>query len=206
MADIYNTMLKSFKNHNTDAILMANEFLDDEGIYELLQNADDDTWNYIYENREKYDHTIRVMIEPYDYLPMPDKVKMRLLEMTDEDMDRLERERLVEKKKEFDSYWETIKHTIPERPCDQLDDELDDAWDKLSKAKLRMTVYLDKKKTKYVPPSARKMVDPEQQEIEDDIDAYKKLFDDIEKRISEADDKYVADRKNECFEEWLFKL
>lgn len=200
------TVKNPFQRDNVDALLLANAFLEDEEIWDLLYDADQEAWDYVHANIEKYPHRVRVILNPNYWVPDKKKLKMKVVELTDESEARMNVKTRVAKMREFEPVWESMKETISERPIDEMDDELDDAWQALSAARDRMTEYLSKKKSKYVPPSARKTVDDEQQEIEDEIAECKKEFDNIEKRIEEADKEYLEKKKNEAFEEWLLKV
>ncbi len=194
-----------FPHDDVDALLLANNFLEDEEIWDLIQNADQQTWDYVHENWQKYPHRVQTILNPTYFMPDRSKLKMRVVELTDESMALMEAKLRASKMKEFNVYWETIQGEF-ERPVDSLDDELDDAWQALSAAKDRMTEYLAKKKTRYVPPSARKTGDDEQKEIEDEISECKKQFEDVEKRIDAADAEYLEKKKNERFEKWLLEV
>lgn len=192
-----------FKKDEAHDLLIANRFLDDESIWYLLTYADQEAWDHIYENRRNYAHRIQVLIEPYDFLPDRAKIKMRHREMTDEDMVNAEKEYRVSRMKQFEPIWETMKDSIPDRPVDELDDEFDDAWNALSAARDKMTIYMEKKRGAYVAPSARNVVPIEQQELEKDYNECKKNFDKLEKLIEKADTEYLEKKKNERFEIWM---
>jgi hypothetical protein len=194
-----------FPHDDVDALLLANNFLEDEDIWELIESTDQQTWDYVHENWQKYPHRVQTILNPTYFMPDRSKLKMRVVELTDESMAHIEAKLRASKMKEFDIYWKTIKDGI-ERPVDSLDDELDDAWQVLSVAKDRMTQYLAKKKSRYVPPSARKTIDDEQKAIEDEILECKKQFESIEKRIDAADTAYIEKKKNERFEKWLLEV
>lgn len=199
----YGTILESYTKDEIDAMFIANDFSDDQSIFEAIHLANDSAWEYVYNNRTKYPTRIRSCIEPDDYKC---RTKLRVVDLTDKVIASIEREKELAKRKEFDVYWETIKETIPERPRDELDDELDEAWDNLMEAKKMMTDYLAKKKLKYIPPSARKNVDSDEEEIEIEIQERQDEFDEIEKRIDEADKNYLAKRKDERFQVWLCQV
>jgi len=188
-----------------DQLLLANNFLEDEDIWHMLDDADCDSWNYICANINKYPHRIQTIFNPSYFMPDKSKFKMKVVELTDETEAAMRCKLKAEKAKEFDAVWEAISENI-ERPVDDLDDELDDAWNALSAARDRMTMYFEKKKSRYVPPSARRTVDDEQKEIEEDIAECKANFDDIENRILAADKAYIAKKKDERFEEWLLQM
>ena len=188
-----------------DQLLLANTFLEDEDIWHTLDDADRDSWNYICANINKYPHRVQTIFNPSYFMPDKSKFKMKVVELTDETEAAMRVKLKAAKAKEFDAVWAAISENI-ERPVDILDEELDDAWNALSAARDRMTIYLEKKKSRYVPPSARRTVDEEQKEIEDDIAECKAAFDEIENRIAAADKVYLAKKKDERFEEWLLQM
>lgn len=194
---------ESFNKEQAHALLTANNFLCDEDLWDVIEYADNEAYDFIYNNRNSYCSMIQYLLEPKDFIPS----KLRVLELTDADMVKIENDRKAAAIKEFDVLWDsTLKKDLPGRPRDDLDDDLDDAWDDLTQARNRMTAYLNKKNTKYVPPSARTKSDPAQEKIEKDIEDCKTAFNNIEKRISEADDKYIADKKDEFFRNWLYSV
>lgn len=197
---------ESFKKDEAHDLLIANRFLDDESIWHLLTYSDEEAWEHIYANREKYAHRIRVLIEPYDFLPDRSKVKMRHREMTDEDMTNTAKEYRSQKMKQFEPVWETIKDSISSRPVSALDDQFDEAWDALSSARDAMTAYMEKKRGAYVAPSARNTVPEEQRELEKEYNDCKREFDRLEKLIEKADEEYLENKKNERFELWMHEV
>jgi hypothetical protein len=190
---------------DVDSLLLANTFLEDEEVWNLVSNADQDTYDYVHNNLHTYPHRIQTILNRTYFMPERKLLKMKVVELTDASENLMIARARESKKHEFEVYWNTIKDNY-ERPTDSLDDELDDAWQALSAARDRMTEYLAKKKSKYVPPSARKTVDLDQKEIEDDIAECKKEFENIEKRIQDADNEYLEKKKNERFEAWLLEV
>lgn len=201
----YGTIQECYFDNEIDSVLIPDEFLDEERIQEVLNATTDLAWAHVNANKKKYSPRIRMMIDRKDFRPSS-KIKMIVREMTDKDIENIRKERMASKMKEFDDKWEEIRKTLPARPMDDLDDAYDDAWQSLSAARDRMTAYLSKKNGRYVPPSARKNVDPEEVAIEKDINECKKEFEETEKRISEAEDKYWEVKKNECFQDWLCQV
>jgi len=197
---------ESFKKEELHDLLISNRFLDDEGILYILEYADTEAWNHIYENRKLYAHRIQTLIEPYDFLPDRSKIKMRHTDLTDDLMIEIEKERRNAKMKEFEVHWNTIKGMIPDRPVDDVDNDFDDAWQALSSAIDEITAYLESRSGVYMAPSARSRVSPEQEKLENAYKSRKKEFEELEKLIAKADEEYLATKKNECFEEWLRQL
>lgn len=51
-----------------DFLLKRNWFMDEDGIYDLLDTADDDTFWRIVDNRKSYSLQIQMILSPADYL------------------------------------------------------------------------------------------------------------------------------------------
>lgn len=204
----YGTILECYWDDEIDSVLIPDNFLDEERIQEVLNACTVEAWEHVYANRHNYSQRIRQYIEPKDFRVDTSKyTKMVVREMTEEDMVRLEKEKSAAKRIQFmEDVWPEMKKDVPERPHQDIDDEADELWEDLVAAKQRMTEFLGKKTKKYVPPSARKTVDPDQQDIEDDIAACQKAFDDCEKRIDEADEKYWQEKANVYFEAWMCEV
>jgi hypothetical protein len=195
----YGTISECYRDDEIDAVLSIP--MDDETALGILDACTQEAWDHVCANKDKYPHNIRLIIEPYR-----PKTKKRVVELTDQLEEQLKKEKKTSRMKEFEVQWAMLKTSIPDRPMDELDDELDDAWSHLSVAKSSMTEYLDRKNKKYVPPSARRVSDPELTEIEREISECQDIFNAIEKRIQEEDEKYMAQKKNELFEKWLREL
>lgn len=202
----YGTIEECYRDDEIDAVLIPDEFLDEESIQEALDACTIEAWDYVRANRHQYSMRIRKLIEPNDFRPSLKKTKMKIREMSDKDIETQERLYREKKMKEFEPKWEEIQKNLPDRSEDELDDQLDEAWDALNAARNRMTEYLEKRKKKYIPSYARKEMDEEQEEIEEEINECEAAYDEIEKRISEADKKYFEEKKNEYFEKWLLQV
>ena len=200
------TVKTPFQRDDIHGLLLANAFLEDEEVWDLVQSADQESWNYIRDNIDKYPYRVQVVLNPNYWVPDRKHLKMKVVELTDESEARMNAKMRVVKMREFDKVWETLKESVPERPIDELDDELDEAWQALSAARDRMSEYLAKKKSKYIAPSARKNGDADQTQFETTIAECKQEFHSIEKRIESADKEYLQKKKNEFFEDWLLKV
>lgn len=200
----FGTLLDSYWDDEIDEILIPDDFPNEESIQYVLDRCTHEAWDHVYANRKKYSNRIRYMIEPRDFWAASGLMKMKVRELTETEIERRDAEERALKIKEFEEkVWNTMKSHIPDRPVDDLDDEIDEAWEKLSAAKDRMTKFLSKKKTgSYVPPSAR-TIDPERKKIEDAIADCQSTFNDITKRIAEADARYMEQQKTEEFNRWM---
>lgn len=205
MLSTYGTIFECYPLQEAHELLVANNFLDEETIRHVIEHCDQEAWDYIRTNRYKYAPRVRDMIHEFDP-PLFSKTKLRVVELTDKKLEEYEKQERMQKEKDFEPIWDSMKETIAQRPMDELDDMLDVAWETLQKARERMTTYLSSKKKRYIPPSMRNQVDTEQQEIEHEIDRCQMEFDNLEKRILNADEKYTTERKNEEFQKWLCQV
>jgi hypothetical protein len=195
-----NHMVYTLKNLNTS---------DEDFIYEVLDWASQDSWNYIQKNRRQFPQSVINVLNRYDetYLSStPYNLKIQVGELTDKDRILYERQDKSEREKEFEKLWLAHKSTIPERPLSGIDSEADDAWENLVKAKDSMTKYLASRKSSYIPPSQRgkQTVDPKQEEIEKHIQKMQNEFDRIENRIDDLDKEYYAKKRSEFRKESLY--
>lgn len=195
---------ESFNKEQAHRLLTENNFFCDEDLWDVLDYADDDAYKYIYNNRANYASYIHYLLEPTDFVPPRSKMIVR--EMTDKDMKDMEAEQTSAKKREFDHLWISIEKTIGDRPYDDIDKMHDDAWDALQNVRTRMTAYLSKKNAKYVPPSARSSTDPVFDKLDKELDECKRVYEEIEKQVEEADKKYLADKKDEHYQKWLLSV
>jgi len=126
--------------------------------------------------------------------------------MTDKDIKDDEAARISAKKREFEALWIDIEESIGDRPYGDIDQEYDDSWEKLQDVRQRMTNYLSKKNGKYVAPSSRSKSDDGLDKLEKEMEACKQMYHAIEKRIEEADKKYLAEKKDEYYQRWLLSV
>lgn len=195
---------ESFNTEQADRLLMENNFLDENDLWDVIQYADDSAFEYIYANRKKYATNIQYLIEPEDRIPPRIKVVVR--DMTDKDIKDDAAARISAKKREFEDLWMDIEESIGDRPYGDIDQEYDDSWEKLQDVRQRMTTYLSKKSGKYVAPSSRSKSDDALDKLEKEMDACKQTYHAIEKRIEEADKKYLAEKKDEYYQRWLLSV
>lgn len=197
-----NHMVYTLKNLNTS---------DEDFMYEVLDWASHDAWDYIQKNRNQFPQSVINIVNRYDetYLSStPYNLGIQVGDLTDKDRIMYEKQDKAHREKEFEMLWLAHKSTIPERPLSGIDSEADDAWENLVKAKESMTKYLASRKSAYVPPSQRgkQPVDPKQEEIEKHIQKMQNDFDKIEKNIEYADNDYYAKKKSEFRKDSLYLL
>ena len=189
-----------------DEILTRDEFLDEDIIDEVLNCASQHAWEWIYEHRAKYSTRIRMRIEPDDYRVSTDKLKIRVVELTDKEWERIQREKekLIDDK--FEEVW--IKHssTLQDRGLTTVDSELDDAWEKFCIARETYTKYLEEPIVKkYVPPGGRSKsaTDPRADKLRADIVKAENEYDLAQKAVESADEVYWNTKRSEYRITWM---
>jgi ribosomal protein S17E len=189
----------------TDLLLTRNWFLDDQSIQEVLDCADQEAWDWIYLNRKKYPTRIRQLIEPRDYFYPLHKLKLRLVEFTDKEWDKLEREEEKKHEERFEKDWIVYSKHVPDRPLEKIDSDLDDIWEKFNDAKDALTKYIDTRSKKYIAPSSRgkEVIDPQQKKLEDYIQSMENEYDKAQKLVEDTDSIYWKTKKNEYRKIWM---
>jgi len=189
-----------------DLLLTRDWFIDDEGIEEALDYADQDAWEWVYANRKKYSTRIRMLIEPDDYRVSVDKLNIRLVELTDAMMEKLESDRKKKVDEAFEKDWIEHSKTIQDRGFDNVDSDLDDAWDNFCRAKDILTKYVEKPVSKkYLAPSTRgkETVDPKRLELEESVRKMENEYDLAQRAVDQVDTLYWDTKKNVYRKTWL---
>ena len=189
-----------------DKLLMRDWFTDDTEILELLNLADNDTYDEIYNSRHKYSDRVRFQIEPADF-SRTKKVTFKLNDLTDKELDNIQEEARKNSEKEFEAEWEKYKETL-ERPEDEVDQEADEAWRLLESLKYSLESHLKTKQIKYVPPSMRgkdTVVDFKQQQLEEKIGELENEFKKRMEAVDREDTIWFEFKKNE-FRQAMRKL
>lgn len=189
-------------NNNTmdhvNSLLVRNWFVNEEDITELISQTTDENFDKIKKNVDKYSDRVRYIIAPQDFTCCS-KLKTKCSELTDADMDTMTKTQKLADEAEFEEKWKEYSKTIGDRPYDSIDGQLDDMWDSLQAEKNRLTQLLNKKKIKYIAPSARGKgtVDPEQSIIEKRISILENEFQNIKNLVDHADSTWLDNKKNE---------
>jgi hypothetical protein len=200
------SMCEWYDRNTMDILLTRDWFIDEDGIQEVLECADQDAWDWIYANRKKYSTRIRKLIEPTDYEFPLNKLKIRVVELTDSMIEKIESERKKKIDDAFEKDWIEHSKTIQDRGFEDVDSDLDDAWDDFCLARDNLTKYLEKPSTKkYVAPSSRgkETVDSKQTELEDIVRKMENEYDLSQKAVDEVDTLYWDTKKNEYRKIWL---
>jgi hypothetical protein len=176
MTSIYPVFERTSKD-TLHALLRRDWFVDDEAIYEELEWADQEAWDYVYANRETYSARVRECIEPTRY-----PVKMRVVDLTDAELRKMELQRKLDLERAFDEMWERVKNTVPERPYNDTDAYLDDAWTRVTAAK-----------KVYCPPGR------ENKALREAENEYVRL----RKKVEAEDAEYIAQYKDDLKLTWM---
>jgi len=204
----YEKMNEFYDRETMDLLLTRDWFVDDDTITELLDCANQDAWDWIYQNRSKYSTRIRMRIEPDDYAIPLDKLKIRVVDLTDKEWDRMKREDQKKREEMFEKDWIEHSKSIPDRPLGSIDSNLDDTWEDFCQAKETLTKYLETKPKKYVAPSARGKItiDPKQTQLENYIRSMENEYDKAQKLAEEEDAKYWKTKREEYHVIYMSKL
>jgi hypothetical protein len=199
-------MNKWYEKDTMDEILTRDEFLDEDIIEEVLNCASEHAWNWVYEHRSKYSTRIRMRIEPDDYRVSTDKLKIRVVELTDKEWERIQREKQKLIDDEFEKVWVKHASTLQDRGLTTVDSELDDAWEKFCIAREAYTKYLERPAVKkYVAPGTRdKLVtDSRADELQAAIAKAENEYDLAQKAVENADELYWNTKRSEYRITWM---
>lgn len=206
MAHILKQMNQWYDQATMDEILTRDEFLDDDMIEEFLDCAGQDAWDWVYEHRAKYSRRIRMRIEPDDYRISLDKLKIRVVELTDKEWDRIQREKQKLIEDAFETDWLKHASTLQDRSLSTVDGELDDAWENFCSARERYTKHLERPVVKkYVAPGSRgkPASDSRTDELQQEIVNAENEYDLAQKAVENADELYWATKRSEYRNTWL---
>jgi hypothetical protein len=190
----------------TNALLERDWFIDNEGIVELLELADQDAWEYVCENRMKYSKRIRDMIDSY-FKPAY-KTKVTVSDLTDEELELIERIRSKKYDDAFRKDWEEELKTLPPRSPTDIDTLSDNTWEILMNAKKDLLDYFKVSQKKYVAPKSRTTVsmDPKQKKLEDRVRDLENEYNLLKKAIETLDSIYLSNKEDEYRETWMPKM
>jgi hypothetical protein len=189
-----------------DELLTRNWFTSDEDIIDLLVQADDATYEKIYNSRDKYPERVQFQIEPAGY-GRALKSTFKLRELTEKDMAGLVEEMNIKNEQHFEAEWNKYKKTL-ERPEDSVDHDADEAWRLLDILKQALESHLKTRGIKYVPPSMRgkgTVVDPKQKQLEEKIEELENEFKKRMVAVEQEDTIWFEFKKNE-FRQKMYQL
>jgi hypothetical protein len=189
-----------------DVLLTRDWFIDEDEIDELLDSADEDAWEWVYANRKKYSTRIRMLIEPDDYRVPVEKLKIRLGDLTDSMMEKIELDQKKKLDEAFEKDWVEHSKSIQDRGFSNVDSNLDDAWDNFCRARNVLTKYIEKPTAKkYVAPSIRdkEIIDSKRAELESIVHDMENEYDAAQKLVDDTDFVYWELEKNEYRKIWM---
>jgi hypothetical protein len=120
-----------------ELLLKRDWFVDEEAILELFDQMDAETYNKFYDNRYKYSRRIRECLAPEEAdASKPPNSKMRVVEMTTQEMLQNKHRLYLESIADMERKWEEHKKkTGICRPMNSLDTEHDDCFARMKRAK-----------------------------------------------------------------------
>lgn len=195
-----------YEKDTMDEILTRDDFLDEDIIDEVLNCASQHAWEWVYDHRAKYSTRIRMRIEPDDYRIPVDKLKIRVVELTDKEWERIQREKEKRIDDAFEEDWVKYASTLQDRGLTSVDSELDDAWEKFCIAREAYTKYLEKPAVKkYVAPGSRSkpVTDPRADELQANIVKAENEYDMAQKAVETADELYWNTRRSKYRTTWV---
>jgi hypothetical protein len=165
----------------------------DSTIRTYLESMTQEEYDYVRLNKYNYDESVRHIIDEYD-----DPVKfgrfskLKLREINEQEFNKIKLEKKLKIDKEITAKWNVYKeeHKL-ERPMGDLDEECDDAYSEVMKAKGMLQAELDKVPVTYVAPSKRNAAPlPEKKAIVNarkELADYESKFEKLKNEIAEAD-------------------
>lgn len=204
----HDSIWERFDRKTADELLTRDWFIDDHHIYNILDCADEEAWDFIYTNRNKYSKRIREIIEPNDYRIPIEKLRIKIRDLSDKDWEAVIRERKRQLDSQFENHWLEYSECLSERPLGEADSLLDDAWERVSKAKDKLTKYNASHPNTYMAPSMRgkQTVNSKQKLIEDEIRCMENEYEKAQKAVDASNSEYWETKKNEYRKTWMPKL
>jgi len=190
-----------------DFLLKRNWFLDEEDIRDLLWDADEDIFQEIVNRINTYPYNVRQVI--FEFLPIPlGNVKLKVRELTDDDMKRRELQAYENTKKMLEEAWENHKKTL-QPPVGDLDSEMDDLFARLQATKKELEDAKKKSLTgRYVPPGMRDKVvadDPQVLAVTKKIEKLENEINIQKQYIEQGNHAWFINKRNE-FEQQMLSL
>ena len=186
----------------TDTLLLQDWFADTQEIVDILELADHNAWMYVCKNRQRYSRRIQDVIASYGIISkIP--TKLRVVDLTDEEMYLIERHRANKHDQAFEICWAEELKVLPPRPLGDIDILLDTTGEALCNAKDMIANHLKSKKKKYVPPGAQAIVDPKHKRLEDLVRTLENEYTVLKDSIKRLDSIYRESKKDEYRELWM---
>jgi hypothetical protein len=189
-----------------DYLLRRDWFMSPEDIEDLLNNVSADVCREVYvlinEKYDSYSPRVREVLAIGE--PLPYKGKMKVRDLTDEDLFEMEKQQNELKKFIRDQAWEKYKEMFfDERPHGEADKNYKKIQASIEDMKKKLEAS-QKKTKKYVPPNMRskQTIDPEVKAIQDSIESLENELSNLNKLIKqlnadwEREQRYIYEKEN----------
>ena len=131
-----------------DFILKRNWFVSTQDIHDFLRTTSDEVFWELFNRRGQYAQTIREVLAPNDYIPDRALLKMKVIDLTDEHLALISKQRREEIKSIMKKEWEEhMRKHMPIRPrSDTIDKKIEEQSAQLTEAKKKLDEYNEKRK------------------------------------------------------------
>lgn len=197
----YRPLYEWYDRDTMDILLTRDWFISDECILEVLECADRDAWDWIYSNRKKYSTRIRMLIEPDDYHFQTEKLNTRVVELTDSILENIKSTRKKNLDKAFDNDWIEYSKTLQDRKLEDIDSDLDNVWERFSRAKDVLTNYLETSSKKYISSLSHGPT-RKQTELEDKIRELENEYLETQRLVDAEDELYWNKQRDAYLKIW----
>ena len=197
----------SFKEEvrELDFLLRRNWFDSEEVIHELLWDVNEDVFEEIVSRIGSYPYNIQQSIAGFIPMSKQLNLKLKIRELTDEDMELQEIMKINKRRKETETAWEKYKiENNVHAPVGDADSEYDDVFTALQIAKKELEDAKKKSLTgKYAPPHMRDTIvssNPHVIEAEKKIQNLENELQDQKELIKQRQNEWIINKRNEF--EW----
>lgn len=191
---------------NCNYLLQRDWFMSPEDIEELLNDVPEDVCREVYvlinQNYDSYSPRVREVLAIGE--PLPYRGKMKIRDLTDDDLFEMEKQQNEMKKIIRDQAWEKYKEMFfDERPHGEADKNYKKIQASIEDMKKKLEAS-QKKNKKYVPPNMRnkQVIDPEVKAIQDNIQSLENELSNLNKLIKqlnadwEREQRYIYEKEN----------
>jgi hypothetical protein len=193
-------MTSTYDIATMDELLTRDWFIEDEDIEYVLDSATAEAWEWVYTNRAKYSTRIRLQIEPDDYRVPLEKLTLRVVDLSDKRFETIKSDRKKALDGMFEKDWVKYSDSLPDRPYNSVDTNLDNAWNKFSHAKSELTKYIDTPTKKYGMPSR---VSFKQTDLEEKVRVAENEYLATQKLVDSEDEVYWNKQRDEYLKIWV---
>lgn len=198
-----------------DFLLRRDWFVDDEDVIELINSLSDPAFFKIVERLDSYSSRIQSVLYYLQPKPYMDKFKLKIREITDDDLYNMYVENEKNTKEKLDLLWNKFKiEQGLSRPESELDDKHTELYEKLNETKKKLEDESKKSAPvqSYVPPSMRNKVQPkpiitmEMEKLQNQVAKIENEINKLKIQIQEEEHKWENDRKEYHFTELWHKM